>query len=244
MNAGLRGEVKKAVAHFWQTRLDQERSQGRRTGQRDYGSRTAVTGGRQLDGFVAFVRQLLGESGLGEEAIHVQRRRTVLPGYFRPTKEWDLVVMHRDRLLATIEFKSQVGPSFGNNFNNRTEEAVGSAHDLLTAYREGALRQSPRPWLGYLMLLEDCEASRRPVGVSEPHFPVFERFRDSSYRQRYQMLCRRLVRERLYDQACFLTSERESGLRGAFNEPEEEIGVGNFAASLSAHARAHATYAS
>lgn len=27
--------------------------------------------------------------------------------------------MHEGRLIAAIELKSQVGPSFGNNFNNR-----------------------------------------------------------------------------------------------------------------------------
>jgi len=52
--------------------------------------------------------------------------------------------------VAAIEFKSQVG-SFGNNYNNRTEEAIGSASDIWGAYREGAFKPSARPWLGYLM---------------------------------------------------------------------------------------------
>jgi hypothetical protein len=78
--------------------------------------------------------------------------------------------------LAAVEFKSQRGPSFGNNFNNRTEEAMGSALDLWTAYREGAFNKTIRPWLGYVFLLEDCEGSRRPVKVREPHFKVFPEF--------------------------------------------------------------------
>ncbi len=78
-------------------------------------------------------------------------------------------------LVAAIELKSQVGPSFGNNFNNRTDEALGTALDIWTAYREEAFRSSPAPWLGYLLLLEDCPESRRPVGAGEPHFPVFPR---------------------------------------------------------------------
>lgn len=41
-------------------------------------------------------------------------------------------------MIAAVELKSQVGPSFGNNCNNRTEEAIGTAHDFWTAYREGA----------------------------------------------------------------------------------------------------------
>ena len=61
-----------------------------------------------------------------------------LPGFFRPTKEWDIVVVSDNNLIAAIELKSQIGPSFGNNFNNRTEEALGTAMDIWTAYREGA----------------------------------------------------------------------------------------------------------
>ena len=41
-----------------------------------------------------------------------------LPGYFRPTKLWDLLVTYKGQLIAAIELKSHVGPSFGNNFNN------------------------------------------------------------------------------------------------------------------------------
>jgi len=234
--------VAQAVAHFWRTRQAQEENQGRRSGQRDAGSRTAVTGGKQLDGFIEWVRDLLREAGLYEDDVHIERRRTVLPGYFRPTKEWDLVVTVDGKLLATIEFKSQVGPSFGNNFNNRSEEAIGSAHDLLIAYREGAFQGSSRPWLGYLMLLEDCPGSNQPVGVREPHFPVFDEFRDASYARRYQLMCRRLVRERLYDAACFLISSRQTGLDGHYTVPEEEIGPTNFAAALAAKAAAFASY--
>jgi hypothetical protein len=100
--------------------------------------------------------------------------------------------------MASIEFKSQIG-SFGNNYNNRTEEALGSATDLWTAYREGAFKESPRPWLGYFMLLEEAPGSITPVGVAEPHFPVFQEFRNASYSRRYELFCQKLVRERLYD---------------------------------------------
>ena len=71
-----------------------------------------------------------------------------LPGWFRAEKKWDLVIVHEKELLAALEFKSQIGPSFGNNFNNRTEEALGSATDIWAAYREGAFRPSARPFLG------------------------------------------------------------------------------------------------
>ncbi len=156
----LDDNVRAAVRHFWQTRKKQADAQGRRTGKKDYGSRSAVTGGKQIDGFIKLMADLLEESELPSESIHIDKKRVVLPGWFRPTKEWDLIALVDGALLAVVEFKSQVG-SFGNNFNNRTEEAIGNATDILMAYREGAFRGSPRPWTGYFMLLEDSPGSSR-----------------------------------------------------------------------------------
>jgi hypothetical protein len=166
------------------------------------------------------------------------KQKTELPGYFRPTKDWDLVAVANGTLVAVVEFKSQVG-SFGNNFNNRTEEAIGNATDLWTAYREGAFTPSSRPWLGFFMLLEDAAGSTRPIrNIPEPHFKVFSEFRDASYADRYALLCKRLVRERLYDAACLVLSNREGGLRGDYREPEPEAAFRTFASSLVGHAMA------
>jgi hypothetical protein len=227
----LQGRVGDAGRHFWKTRQAQEKKQGARTGRRDQGSRSAVTGGAQLDGFIRVVSELLVEDGISDATIF-RKKSTELPGFFRPTKEWDLLVVVDDHLLASIEFKSQVGPSFGNNYNNRTEEALGSATDLWTAYREGTFASSPRPWLGYFMLLEEAPHSVSPVGVAEPHFSVREEFRGASYANRCELFCQKLVRERLYDAACFLMSEKAGGLKGRFREPSPELSFGTFVASL------------
>lgn len=239
MDEELQRRIRDAVAHFWRTRSRQGRRQGKRAGEKDRGDRSAVTGGRQLDGFIRLLKYVMCQSGLCEDHVHVMRRETKLPGYFRATKEWDIVAVVDGKLLASIEFKSQVGPSFGNNFNNRTEEAVGSSHDLWVAFREGAFGTSPRPWLGYMMLLEDCPASREPVGVDEPHFPVFPEFRGASYARRYELLCRRLVRERLYDAACLLISTRQEGMKGEYGTPAEDLGLSRLIASIAAHVGAH-----
>ena len=138
-------------------------------------------------------------------------------------------------LIAAIEFKSQVG-SFGNNYNNRTEEALGSATDLWAAYREGAFKPSARPWLGYLMLLENAPGSTRPVRAQEPHFKVFEEFKSASYAKRYEILLTKLVRERLYDATCFLMSNSADGPRGGYEEPAPELSFANFISSLLAKA--------
>jgi hypothetical protein len=86
------------------------------------------------------------------------------------------------------------------------------------------------------MLLEDAPGSRSAVKVSEPHFKVFEEFRDSSYARRYEILLTKLVRERLYNSACLLLSGQEMGRGGAYVEPSEELGFANFARSLVGHA--------
>ena len=106
-----------------------------------------------------------------------------LPGYFRAEKNWDLLAVVDGTLVALIEFKAQVEPSFGNNFNNRSEEALGNATDLWAAYREGAFKPSQRPWLGYVFILEDCPKSQSPVRVKEPPFQGLSRIPRGIIRQ-------------------------------------------------------------
>ena len=175
----LEKRLRSAIRHFWTTRESQSEKQGTKTGSREAGSRTAVTGGRQMDGFVSLVRDYLCESGLPKAHVYCEKK-IELPGWYRPEKKWDLLIVSDGQLLAGIEFKSQVG-SFGNNYNNRTEEAIGSATDIWAAYREGAFKPSSRPWLGYMMLLEEAPSSMRPVRAQEPHFKVFPEFRSASY---------------------------------------------------------------
>jgi hypothetical protein len=234
LNADLEKRLRKAIRHFWTTRRTQARKQGSKTGSRDAGARTAVTGGRQMDGFVSLVRDFLCENDLPKTHVHCEKR-IELPGWYRAEKQWDLLVVENGHFLAGIEFKSQIG-SFGNNFNNRTEEAIGSASDLWAAYREGAFKPSARPWLGYLMLLEDAPGSSSPVKVQEPHFTVFPEFKTASYAKRYEILLTKLVRERLYDSACFLLSDSKDGLRGEYKEPAAELNFEKFMGSLLARA--------
>ena len=123
-----------AVQHFWETRRAATERQ-RRSAAADKGGRQAVTSGGHLDGFLDVIESVITGAGLANAAeVKRGRRVPVLPGYFRPENEWDLVVLRGGRLGAAIELKAQVGPSFGNNFNNRAEEALGSADDFWTAY--------------------------------------------------------------------------------------------------------------
>jgi hypothetical protein len=234
LSPDLEKRLHQAIKHFWSTRETQAEKQGSKTGARDAGARTAVTGGRQMDGFVSLVRDYLCENGLPKTQVYCEKQ-IELPGWYRPEKKWDLLLIENGQFLAGIEFKSQVG-SFGNNYNNRTEEAIGSACDLWAAYREGAFKPSARPWLGYLMLLQDAPGSSRPVRAQEPHFKVFPEFKSASYAKRYEILLTKLVRERLYDSACFLLSDPKNGCKGKYREPAVELNFEKFMASLLARA--------
>ena len=223
----------KAVAHYWQTRAAQRKKQ-EEGGKADQGSRSAVTGGAQMDGFIDLFTELITHTGISEKYIF-RKRAVELPGFFRPTKEWDLLVVRERTLIAAIEAKSQVGPSFGNNFNNRTEEAIGSALDLWTAFREKAYLESPQPFLGYFFMLENCDASNRAVSVQEPHFKVFPEFVNASYMRRYELFCRKLVLERHYTASAFINSSSVEGLKGVYKTPADDLSMERFSKMLAAH---------
>jgi hypothetical protein len=232
----LHGRTREAVAHYWQTRTGQRKKQ-EETGKADQGLRSAVTGGAQMDGFIDLFTELITKAGI--PLAYIFRKKAVeLPGFFRPTKEWDLLVVRDKTLVAAIEAKSQVGPSFGNNFNNRTEEAMGSALDLWTAFRERAYLNSPQPFLGYFFMLEDCEASNRPVSVQQPHFKVFPEFIGASYMRRYELFCRKLVLERHYTASAFIASSIADGMAGDYDTPSNDLSVERFVRTLIAHVSA------
>ena len=220
---------------FWGNR-DKARQKQIEAGTTDQGERAGVTAGKNMDGFVALVIDLVKANGLAHAKIHQQRVMLTLPGYFRPTKLWDLLVIHEGRLVAAVELKSQVGPSFGNNFNNRTEEAIGTAHDFWTGYREGAFgRQQPRPFVGWLMMVEDAPESRTPVRDRSPHFPVFPEFQGASYLKRYDILCQKLVQEQLYTTSSVLTSPRSAIASGEFGQMSEMTSLKTFVTYLAGH---------
>jgi hypothetical protein len=195
-----------AVQNYWNARRQNKEKQVK-SGKIDAGTRGEVTGGTQMGGLEVLVSDILCEAGL--KKVDVRTRTALeLPGYFRATKKWDLIVVSDGALVLAMEFKSQAGKSIGNNVNNRSEEAVGSAKDIWTAFREGRFGTSPAPFLGYLFLLEDRDNVKTPVANKEPYFSVdpefrgeshlkdtaaHRRYRGVSYSKRYELLCRRLV---------------------------------------------------
>lgn len=237
--ANYEDKARDAIKAFWGNR-EKARQKQIEAGRIDQGERAGVTGGKNLDGFFTLIADLVEANGLGHADIHLTKALVTLPGYFRPTKLWDMLIMNDGRLVAALEFKSQVGPSFGNNFNNRTEEAIGTAHCLWTAYRESAFGDQPRPFLGWVMVVEDAPQSRRPVGDKSPHFEVFPEFRGASYLKRYDILCQRLVKENLYSASAVLATPRTAVETGDHAELSPLTGLKTFVSTFAGHIAAEA----
>jgi hypothetical protein len=223
--------LQEAVQSYWDARAKNKEKQVE-GGKIDAGTRGEVTGGTQMGAMEVLVADILAEAGL--EKLDVKTRTALeLPGYYRSEKKWDLIVVSNGQLVTAMEFKSQVGPSFGNNFNNRSEEAIGSATDIWVAYREGRFGKTPAPFLGYFFLLEDCDKVKTPVRNKEPYFKVDPVFEKASYSKRYELLSRRLVLERVYSAACLIMATNSP--KTHITEPAEDLSFRRFVAALRGH---------
>ena len=223
--------LQEAVQAYWNARASNKEKQIE-GGKIDAGTRGEVTGGAQMGAMEVLVADILLDAGL--KRVDVKTRTSLeLPGYYRSEKKWDLIVVSDGQLVTAMEFKSQVGPSFGNNFNNRSEEAIGSATDIWVAYREGRFGKSPTPFIGYFFLLEDGDRVNTPVRNKEPYFKVDPVFDKASYSKRYELLARRLVLERVYSAACFVMATNSP--RTVITQPAEDLNFQRFVAALRGH---------
>lgn len=208
--------IAEAVSFFWNKKQKQQSESG------DSSNRGAVVGGKQMDGFIEVLKKVAQDAGIPTEFIITDKN--YLPGFFRSSKDWDMLVMTPSgKLIAAIELKSQVG-SYGNNFNNRTEEAIGSAVDLWTAFREGQFPGQQAPWVGWLMVVGRDKASERPVRNHEPHFPVRPEFNGACYLDRYRILCQKLILERHYTSAALIWTSDEK----TYGEMSADISILRF----------------
>lgn len=205
--------IQKAIDSFWQTK----EAQG------------GVLAGKQLDAFLGLLCRVAEEAGVPKKYVYLKNNH--IPGYYRATKDWDLIVVSpTGNLIAAIELKSQVG-SYGNNLNNRTEESLGSAEDFWTAFREKSFPCNQAPWLGYMMVVGKDDESTHVVRISEPHFLVRQEFKCSTYLDRYRILCERLVLEHKYNAVALIAT---SG-KGHYEELSKQIGIESFLQSFKGH---------
>ena len=224
--------VDKALRNFWDGR-DKQIEKQRQSGKMDAGTRGAVTGGGHLDGVAKLLADICHRAGYSQQQVSYRgsesKKAPRLPGYFRPSKSWDIVAW--DKLwqpTAVIELKSQVG-SFGNNSNNRAEEALGNAVDLARASGTGG-RLAKAPWSGYVFVMEDGPASRKPekAVAGGDLDPVFF---GASYLDRMAILCRRMVSAGLYTAAWVVATSSPPDF--TWSEPDPQYsGFEQFSDSL------------
>lgn len=213
-----------ALLAYWTERDEAARRHSATARQLDNGERSTATSGVHLDRIAQLLGKVCLMAGVPVEDLYYkapkgdpvaeQPRRLgaisrgyTLPGYYRPTKQWDLVVHHRNVPVIVIELKSQNGPSYSNNANNRVEEAIGSAVDLAAARAAGLIPGDP--WLGYVFVIEDdLDSNTRDRDVQESVFPIHEDFEDWTYVRRVAMLGRRLIDMRHYDAAWVVATSR------------------------------------
>ena len=215
--------IKAAIKSFWETKQKQLTASG------DSSNRGAAVGGKQLDAFADLLKILAIKQGVPEECIYTSQ--AYLPGYFRSSKDWDfLIIAPNKKLIAAVELKSQIG-SYGNNFNNRAEESIGSAVDLWTAFRENQFPGQAAPWIGYLTVVGKDEGSSTPVRNYEPHYPVLPEFKTASYLDRYRILCQKLILERHYSMAALICTSGPDH----YEDVSEDTSIEKFLRSFIGH---------
>lgn len=228
--APTRQDLKLAVAAYWQAKDDQLVA-AQAIQSTAEGSSKAVRGGGHFNPVANLISRFFTDAGYPTESIGAKGDSVVLPGYYRPTKQWDLVVVHRGVLVAAVEMKALGGPSFGNNYNNRVEEALGNSTDLSRASISALTGPEP-PWLGYFFLIDDDEGSRRPgARLQTGAFPAEEVWAGRSYQDRFALTGQRFIDEGLYDAVCFLASSPDDpGPR----EPSPQLDWRHFCAAINA----------
>lgn len=203
-----RAEFEAAIAKYWELKESQQAAALEAASTAE-GTSKSVRGAGHFMPIAQLIASQFLEAGFPEESIGTTGAAVTLPGYFRPTKSWDLVVIHDDVLVAAIELKALGGPSFGNNFNNRVEEALGNAIDLNRAGGASAVGREP-PWLGYFFIMQDAEGSRRkatrPPGMKFELDPIWSGL---SYQERFAVTAGRMVQNSHYDAICYVVSSPE-----------------------------------
>jgi hypothetical protein len=219
-------KVQASVRSYWDVRASQAQRSAD-SGAMNTGLRAEVTGGRHLDDLQLLLVDVFVDAGIPADMMEV--KRLPIPGYFRRDKSWDIVVTVKGRVLGIIELKSITGHKPGQNFNNRTDEALGQAVDVWRAVERGIIESPLRPWLGYVMLLEDNDEWNRVSPARRPVWPADPVFANTSAADRAAIFFDRMVRERLLDAACVMMAKRESG---AVRYPQPSLSFQSLAAAM------------
>lgn len=172
------------------------------------GNRGALTSGQHMTPIEQVIRQELMDEGLTDLEVYSGGLNMNLPGWYRPAKNWDLLAVHNDQLIAAIELKSQ-NSSPGNNFNNRVEESLGSAEDASKAVKNGLIPGVPAPAFAFAMFITIPDIMR-PRKIPVAKFDTDPIFKDTSYLERYVIFLKRAIAERLYQTSWLVFIDTEN----------------------------------
>ncbi len=105
------------------------------------------------NGLAYLFAEVATANGLPSKAITMRGPLLTLPGFFRPTNTWDLVVMHEGQLIAALGIKSAVE----RDPYACIAEAISDAVDLTAQHRRGAWQHTPRPpFIGFVFVAPDA----------------------------------------------------------------------------------------
>lgn len=226
-----REDLETALSGYWDNKGAQ-RAAALAAGSTAEGTSVSTRGGKHFSPVANLISRFFLEAGYPPESIGEDVGLVTLPGYYRPAKKWDLVVAYRGVLVAAIELKALGGPSYGNNFNNRVEEALGNAVDLSRA-RVANLVGAEAPWLGYFFVMEDGDGSSKPGSGMETRTafrpdPIWSKL---SYQDKFALTGERLLEEKHYDAVCYLVSSPNQPLA---REPSRILDWEHFSAAITA----------
>lgn len=225
MDEAIRARIELALRD-WVTVRGSQAAQSKANGRAQEGSRSSVTGGLHLAGVNRLVVDEIRAAGARDLVLHSSRGMTTLPGYYRASKAWDLVVTRGSQPVLAVEYKSMSG-SVGNNLNNRADEIFGMAEDARQAELHGLLPSRMRR--AYVFVMGDTPQSTKPVGRSSAfEDPIF---RGASYLERTAIMCRRMRDTGLFHMTWAVAVKEDPF---SWYEPDPEVGWDRFAADLRA----------
>ena len=220
------------IDHALRTWLDVRRTQAEASvasGRGQEGRRSAVTGGRHLEA----IHQLVVDEihATGATGLHMHKNQgATLPGFYRATKSWDLVLMQGSIPVLAVEYKSMLG-SEGKNLNNRADEIFGMAEDTRQAEANELL--PPQMRRAYIFVMADNRDTSRPVGVSRTLGRADPIFDGASYVKRMAIMLRRMRDTGLFHMTWAVAVKKEPF---SWSEPDAAVGWDRFSADL------HATF--
>ena len=120
------------------------------------GLRAKVIDGRGMNAFGEVAYQVAKHAGVPDKDIQTNtcthQHQTIvpkLPGYYRPTKQWDFAVVRDDQLVCVVELKSI--DDLGRNLSNRLEESLGQGDDFIEMLKHNNIHPDTI-WNGYLII--------------------------------------------------------------------------------------------